>query len=356
MNKFPALASTVLSHPRMVPYAVTQLADIIEPRVFMRYMFNATKVNSALFESGVLQGDPSIRAFLAGGGKTVDVPFWKDLGDGSDPNIGNDNPASVATPDKITSGDDIAIRHNRNKGWSAARLTALIAGDDPMQRIADHTGGWWRRSFNLHLINTLKGVFADNAANDSGDMRNVIGTDDAAAITDAERISAEAVLDTAQTMGDAQGDLALIIMHSVIYNRLNKLNLIDFIPDSRGEVRFPTYLGYRVIIDDRAPAIAGSNRTLYSTYLLGRGSICFEEVPPAYPVEVDRLPAQGNGQGVDQLWTRRQYVMHPYGIKWTSSSMAGTSPTNTELATAANWDRVYAERKQIALAELVTNG
>jgi hypothetical protein len=298
--------------------ATTQLADIIEPRVFMRYQMKETEVKSALFTSGILRSDEQLSTFLSGGGKTVDVPFWNDLGDGTDPNIGNDNPASVAGTAKIGSGDDVAIRHN--------------------------------------LISTLKGVFADNAANDGGNMRVVIGNDLASAVTDAERVSAEAVIDAAQTMGDSQEDLALLMMHSVIYTRLKKQNLIDFIPDSEGRVRFATYLGYRIVVDDNCPAVAGSNRILYSTYLVGMGAIAFAEVPPPMPVEVDREPSQGNGQGVDYLWTRRQYIMHPYGIKWTSSSMAGTSPTNAELATTANWDRVYTERKMIKLAELVTNG
>jgi hypothetical protein len=336
--------------------ATTQLADIIEPRVFMRYQMKETEVKSALFTSGILRSDEQLSTFLSGGGKTVDVPFWNDLGDGTDPNIGNDNPASVAGTAKIGSGDDVAIRHNRNKGWSSARLAGLIAGDDPQARIAQMTGSWWRRSFNQHLISTLKGVFADNAANDGGNMRVVIGNDLASAVTDAERVSAEAVIDAAQTMGDSQEDLALLMMHSVIYTRLKKQNLIDFIPDSEGRVRFATYLGYRIVVDDNCPAVAGSNRILYSTYLVGMGAIAFAEVPPPMPVEVDREPSQGNGQGVDYLWTRRQYIMHPYGIKWTSSSMAGTSPTNAELATTANWDRVYTERKMIKLAELVTNG
>ena len=56
------------------------------------------------------------------------------------------------------------------------------------------------------------------------------------------------------------------------------------------------------------------------------------------------------------MWTRRQYIMHPYGIKWSSVSLAGQSPTNAEAETATNWDRVYPERKLVPLAELVTNG
>jgi len=338
--------------------ALTKLADIIEPSVFLRYMFLETRVRSAAFTSGILEDDPEMQDFLRGGGKTVDVPFWNDLGDGSDPNIGSDDETSSASTAKITAAEDIAIRHNRNKGWSTARMSRLIAGDDPMQRIVEHTGGWWARSFNLHLINTIKGVIADNAANDGGDMRNVIGLDAAGTPGQDELISAEAIIDTAQTMGDQSQELSLLIMHSLPHSRLKKLNLIDTVHDSDGKVMFETYLGYPIIVDDNTPAVAGSNQTNYSTYLVGRGSFAFAEVPlpENEAVEFDRYPAKGDGQGVDELWTRRQYLLHPRGVKWTSSSMAGTSPTNAELAAAANWDRVYPERKQVAIAVLVTHG
>lgn len=335
--------------------AVTRLTDVVVPEVFNDYMMKETMEKSAIFQSGILRQDANLANFLAGGGQTVNVPFWKDL-DNDEPNTSSDDPASSATPKKITTGKDIAIRINRNQGWSDADLVAELAGDDPMQRIGSRTSGYWTRAFQRHLVALLKGIIADNVANDSGDMVNDIGTDDAGAITAAELVSAEAILDTKQTMGDAGGELDTVIMHSVVFTRLQKLNLIDFIPDSRGEVNFPSYLGYNVVVDDGVQAVVGANRTEYSTYLVGRGAIAFAEHPPAVPVEIDRLPAQGDGAGVEQLWTRRQYLMHPYGIKWTSTSLAGQSPTNTELEDATNWDRVYAERKQIAIAELKTNG
>lgn len=337
---------------------VARLVDVIVPEVFNAYMVKNTMELSAIYQSGILRPDPSMNSFLSGGGRTVNVPFWNDLANDT-PNITSDDPTSEATPNKVTAAKDIAIRNNRNQGWSSMDLAADLAGDDPMRRIADRVSAYWTRAFQRHLVQSLNGVFADNAANDSGDMRNVIGQDAVGDPTDAELISAEAILDTAQTMGDASDNLSLIIMHSVVYTRLAKLNLIDYIPDARGEVRFPTYLGYRVVKDDGCPAIAGTTnpaRTLYSTYLLGPGSWCWAEVPPRVPVEVDRKPRSGDGGGQEELWTRRQYLMHPYGIQWTDAAVVGQSPTDAECANALNWDRVYPERKQIFMAELITNG
>jgi hypothetical protein len=319
-------------------------------------MLKETMVLSTLLQSGILRSDAMLSSFLKGGGQTVNVPFWKDLTDTTTANISSDDPGVEATPDKITTGQDIAIRHNRNKSWSDADLVSELAGDDPMKRIASRTAAWWAREFQRVLVSTLRGVVADNVAANSGDMVEDISTDDAAAVTADEQISAEAVLDAAQTMGDASEALNTICMHSVVYTTLAKQNLIDFIPSSDGKVRFPTYLGYRVVKDDLCPAIAGSNRTRYHTYLIGSDALGWAESPPSVPVETFRHPAQGNGGGVEELWTRRQFAMHPYGIKWTSSSMAGMSPTDAELRDAANWSRVYAERKQINIAVLITNG
>lgn len=337
--------------------ALTQLSDIIIPEVFYPYIVKRTAEKSGIFQSGILVHDANMARLLSGGGRTGNVPFWKDL-DNTESTPATDNPADVLTLDKIAAGKDVAARHVRSHGWSSASLSGLLAGDDPMKRIAELVSDYWVRQFQRFLVATLHGVYLDNVANDSADMVRDIGTDDATAITPAERISAEAILDAAQTMGDASDGLDTIIMHSVVYNNLAKQNLIDFIPDSEGRVRFPTYLGYRVIKDDGVKTITGSNRTKYVTYLLGRGAICWNEAPtsPSPNIEVDREPGQGNGFGVDKLYSRRQFVMHPYGIKWTDTTVTGEFPTNAELATAANWDRVYPERKQINIAYLVTNG
>lgn len=337
--------------------ASTRLTDVIVPEVFFPYMVKRTTEKSAIFQSGILVHDANMSKFLSGGGRTANVPFWKDL-DNTEAVVTNDDPASLITPLKISASKDVAARQLRAQAWSSMRLSAVLAGDDPMKRIAELVSDYWTRQFQRILVATAHGVYLDNVANDAGDMVFSIGTDTTGAITPAERISAEAILDTAQTMGDASDGVDTLIMHSVVYNNLAKQNLIDFIPDSEGKVRFPSYLGYRVIKDDGVKTIAGTNRTKYVTYLLGRGSFCWNEAPtsPSPSIETEAKPDQGNGMGGDILYSRRQFVLHPYGIKWTDASTAGEFPTNAELGTATNWDRVYPERKQINIAYLVTNG
>ena len=336
--------------------AVTRLSDVIVPSVFVPYMLKETTTKTAIFQSGILRQDAMFATFLSGGGQTVNVPFWQDLSDTTTANISSDDPAVAAVPDKIVAAADIAIRNNRNKSWSEADLVSELAGDDPMKRIASRVAALWGREFQRYIVSVLRGVIASNVANNAGDMVVTIGTDATGAPVAAEKVSANAILDTAQTMGDNSDVLDTIIMHSIVYTNLAKQNLIDFIPDSEGKVRFPTYLGYQVIKDDGCPVVAGTNRPMYWTFLVGKNALGWAEVPPEVPVETFRHPEQGNGAGVEELWTRRQFTCHPYGIKFTSASLAGRSPTDTELRTATNWTRVYPERKQVPIAVLQTNG
>ena len=335
--------------------SVVRLADAIEPTVFAGYMTKETTQKSAFYGTGAFRADADLANKLAGGGRTFNVPFWKDLDD-SEPDAASDDPNSHAVPSKLTSGTDIARRIIWTKGWSTADLVQELAGSDPMQRIAARVGAYWARRIDDACIAVLRGVFADNIANDAGDMVEDISSDSASAITAAERISAEAVMDAAQTMGDAKSALKLLVIHSEVGTRLAKNDLIDFIPDSTGKLTIPTYLGYRVYESDKVPAIAGTNRIRYWNFLIGNDAMGFAESPVANPVSTQRDESAGDGMGIEELWTRRQFALHPYGIKWTDSSVGGEFPTVAELRLAANWDRVYPERKQIPLALLITNG
>ena len=335
--------------------AVVRLSDVIVPEVFASYMFKDTTDKTEIFKSGILRSDPELSARLGGGGRTFNVPFWNDL-DNTEAGIASDNPAVSSTPGNITASKDIARRQLRTRSWSTADLSGILAGSDPMQRIMSRVMGYWDRQFQTYIVKTLTGLLSDNSTNDSGDMINDIGSDSAAATTSAELISAEAIIDTAYTMGDNASVLKTLIVHPTVMKRLKKLNLIDFIPDSEGRIAFERYLGYLVVEDDGVYTVTGTNRTEYDSYLIGPGAFGWAEVPTSTPVEVEREPEKGNGMGVETLYTRRQFVMHPYGIKWTDTSVGGEFPSNAELATATNWDRVYAERKQIPIAVLRTNG
>jgi hypothetical protein len=329
---------------------VTKIADVVVPSIFTPYVQQITEEKSRLVQSGIMSVDPAVSALLAGGGLTFNVPSFKDL-DNDDENISTDDETSDATPNKIGTATEVAVRLNRNQSWSSMDLTAALAGADPMAAIASRVGEYWARRLQAAAIATMKGVLLDNTANFSGDYTNDIsGASFVAGVTD---FSAEAFLDAAVTMGDSQEDLVGVIIHSVVYNRMQKNNLIDFIPDSQGNITIPTFLGRRVIVDDGMPVTAG----VYDSWLFGPGAMRLGMASPDTPTEVDRKPAAGDGGGQDVLHSRVQWAIHPVGHAYTGTAPNGgpsNAATTNNLAIATSWNRVFSERKQIKFARLIT--
>jgi hypothetical protein len=340
--------------------ALVQISDIIEPRVFTAYLQKLTTQLSAFVQSGVIERSPLFDELLVGGGRTFDLPHYNDLAD-TEANVSTDDPvgADDAVPEKITTGREVAQRHNRNQVWSASDLASALAGNDPMEAIARRVAAYWVRQEQTYLIRSLQGVILDNIAADSGDMVHDIGAVGAATITAANLFSAEAFIDAAQTMGDHSDAIVAVAMHSVVYTRAQKNNLIDFIPDARGETEIPTFLGRRVIVDDGIPTSTPDTQLEYSTYLFGEGAFAQGIGSPRVPVEVNREPIAGRGGGQEFLHSRVEWLLHPRGFSWIAGSQVDSSPTNAELALAANWNRTFLstdDRKLIKLAELKTNG
>lgn len=330
----------------------TRIADIIVPDVFAPYFVEQIVEKSALVQSGIVVPDDELDKLAASGGTLINMPFFKDL-TGDDEVLSESNPLD---PDKITSGKDVARLHTRGKAWGVSDLAKALSGADPMGAIGDLVADFWNKREQAILIATLGGVFADNIANDGSDLVSDVAIEAGSSATDANLIGANAIVDAAFKLGDAAEKLTAICMHSGPYSRLVKLDLIDYQPDSQGKMTIPYYMGKRVIVDDTCPVVAGGTSGYkYTTYLFGQGAVGRGEGGAPVPVETDRDSLQGE----DYLITRRHFILHVRGIKYLEltggSAIAGLSPSNTELAQATRWDRVY-QKKNIRVVKLVTNG
>lgn len=335
--------------------ATVQLADIYEPLTFEAAVDEAAVEKNRLIQSGIIVDDPRLTAMASAGGTKGDLPFYHPLSTASEPNYSSDDPASNSVPKKMDDGKMTWRLANMNDSWSTMDLSRELALKDPLTAITAKIGQYWATQIQKRVIQSLLGILADNDANDSDDMFYSVANDDAGDVTDAERISATVILQAKQTMGDAAELLTGIAMHSVCFTHLQSLNLIDYIPDSVGVVRIPTYLGYEVFVDDAMPAVSGTNRITYTSVLFGRGSIVNGQGKVATPSELERIASSGDGGGQDVIHSRRAEIIHPYGFAFDDSGIAGQSATLAELAAAAQWDRVV-DRKNVPLAFLQTNG
>jgi hypothetical protein len=307
----------------------TKIADVIVPEVFNPYVIERTAQLSKLVQSGIIVSNPELDSLAMSGGKIINMPYWKDL-TGDDEVLSDNN---ALTPGKISSGQDQAVLLMRGKAWGVNDLAKALSGDDPMGSIGDLVAGYWARMEQKTLLSILKGTFL--APNMSGNVYDI------SALTGGEeKITGTSFIVAKNKLGDNSDKLTAVMMHSATFTALEQQNLISYLPNSQGVVEFPTYMGKRVIVDDGCPV----DTDIYTTYLFGEGAIGKGNGSAPVPTETDRDSLAGE----DILINRQHFLLHPRGVKFTSSSVTGSSPTNAELATATNWNRVY-ENKNIRI-------
>lgn len=333
--------------------AVTQLADVYVPVPFRKGVDRAATELNIFIQSGVLGVDPVSAAEAASSGSTGELPFFNPLDVSSEPNYSDDDPTTFATPDKIGGGKQVYRKSHSNNAWSTMDLTRELALADPLAAITGKIGQYWATQTQKRVIQAAMGILADNVANDGGDMLHSVATDNVEAVTDAERIGSNVVISAKQTLGDHAAMLTTIAMHSIIYSRLQRQNLIAFIPNARGEIDIPTYLGYRVVVDDGLPAVSGTNRITYTSIMFAAGSFAYGVGNPAVPSEMKREALAGSGGGQDIIISRKTELIHPGGFSVTATP-AGQSFTLAELAAAGTWDRVVT-RKNVGMVFIQTN-
>lgn len=310
------------------------LSDVIVPEVYRPYVVERTAELSAFWQSGIVASVPELS--LGQGGSEIQMPFWQDL-QGEDQVLSTMDNLTVAA---IEAEKDVAVVNARALVYGARDLAGALAGDDPLQAIGDLMADKWARRFQAALLATLQGAMGALAAESP-----TVNTYDISALTgDAGIFDADSFIDAAGTLGDAEGKLQSMAVHSATLRKMKKLDLIDFQLDSRAQPTIPFYQGQRVIVDDGMPVANG----VYTSYLFGAGAIGYAEGNPKVPVETERNALIGGGE--EYLVERRHFILHPRGIKWNpvSGVPAKDTPSNVELAAAGNWQRVY-EAKNIRI-------
>lgn len=328
--------------------AVTAIGDLIVPEIWLPYMQELTSEKSNLIRSRIVDQNAEYGRLATGGGATVNMPFFQDL-TGESEVLSESTPL---TPQNINGSTDVAVIQRRGKAWGTGQLARYKSGADPSAAIASLVADWWVRDYQKRLISMLQGVFASTAmANEHVEDKSIADGNNAAATN---LISSDAALDALKLLGDEVDAIVGMAMHSDIYYELEKQDVIEFEAVSEQVPDMRRYKGKFLIVDDNLPKVAGgTSGFVYSTYLFGEGAIAqgMGDMPVEEAVQTDRDVLAGE----EYLVNREQCIMHPKGIKWLGASVAGDTPTNAELAAAANWERTY-EKKNVRLIELKTNG
>jgi hypothetical protein len=337
----------------------TAVADIYEPDIWNQYFVESTYEKSALIKSGMASPDPELNDLVnSSGGRVFDMPFWDALGHDTGTvdrsKVATDDDTAI-TPDGATTSKEIAMLDYRTQAWNTANVVKYVAGSDPVAVFMSKYVDWWTREQQRILKKKLDGIFATALASThvSDVAVEAISGQSAATL-----IGTGTIQDARFLLGDQYSNLVAMICHSVVYKRLENLNLITVVPSS-DQLSAPIsyYFGMQVIVDDDMPVVAGSTDGFkYTTYLFANGSVGFENKGLAEGnTDLYYDPRAAQGAGATTLITRQQFVMHPRGLAFDSTAVAGLYPSDAELADGDNWSKVFGN-KGIGIVKLVTNG
>ncbi|MBS5863012.1 MAG: phage coat protein [Firmicutes bacterium] len=285
----------------------------------------------------------------------------------------------------------------------------ITGGKDFMQNVAEQIADYKDGLDQNTILSVLKGIFSMTGAKNS-EFVNKHTTEIKGNIGATTLNSA-----TNKACGANKKKFALVFMHSDVATNIENLNLLEHLKytDKDGitrELDLGTWNGKLVVIDDDMPTKevattyvktadtavkdgktyytkSGTNYTVvaspttesianyyevsdeahteYTTYVLGMGSIDYEDLSVKVPYEMDRDPAKNGGE--DTLYMRQRKVFAPYGISYEKASQATLSPTDAELEKGENWalvnsgetqenSRSYINHKAIPIVRIISRG
>lgn len=367
-----------------------------------------TRLNE-IRKSKVLVGNPDIRAVLGTqNGTGYARVAVRGLLDGEAVNYDGQTDITATSTKTFEQG---VVVIGRAKAWVEKDFSFDITGGvDFMNNVAQQVADYWQDIDQDTILAVLKGVFSmtgtKNAEFVEKHTYTVSGNLEPSTLNTA----------TAKACGDHKKKFSMIFLHSVPATNLENLNLLSALKytDKDGITRdlsLYTWNGKLVIVDDGMPTEEGyldavadtpgavkvvansatpaaneiklsaatpylGDKTLaagdyvvqgtqYTSYVLGEGSINFEDLGAKVPYEMSRDPKTNGGQ--DTLYTRQRKVIAPKGISYEKTDQVSLSPTDAELSNGANWalvhsgeasegSRSYINHKVIPIARIKSRG
>lgn len=343
------------------------------PQAFGLYVDRIPQLKkNALLTSGVLKRNPEIKNNFSKQTTTLHsvVPMYGLL-DGEPLNYDGETDIEATNTKTYERGIHSL---GRAKAWTEMDFSEDITGGAGfMDNVANQVSQFWESIDQEIILSILKGIFSMTGAKNLEFVNN--HTYDITSSGDGF-VGAD-TLNTAiqKACGDNKNNFTFVAMHSAVATHLENLNLLSYLKqtDSFGiqrDLTLATWNGRSVLIDDGLPTeivkASGdvSEHTKYTTYILGKGAIDYEDIGAKVPYEMQRDPKK-NG-GLDILYTRMRKVFAPFGISYTKKNQATASPTNAELEDGANWELVntggtgsakeYINHRSIPIARIISKG
>jgi hypothetical protein len=211
--------------------------------------------------------------------------------------------------------DEQAVALARTQQWNGARLASEASEEAIANRIAEYEA----RRLNAVVLSILSGVFtaaADDLTFDaSGDQFVMMATN----FTGDNLKNAEQLVD---------GPNKVLFVHSAVFNRIRKNNLLDFKQDPVTGQDVWTLGDMAINWDDAMPMF----KNVYHSYVLAAGALEL-----GWDLHKTSTEVVSDVEADDHVLCRTwKYAVHPRGFGYTGVD----NPANDPLAEGSSWKRV----------------
>jgi hypothetical protein len=336
-------------------------SDVIIPEVFTPYLIEATTVRNSFLTSGVVTALDALN--VDQGGDKVTIPNWKADLSGDAERLTD---STSLTPGKITADKQIGVVLHRGKAWESRDLARLAAGSDPMGAIGVKVADYIANEQQKDLIASLNGVFGALGSSNSSAAFAALSVD--ASGSNETNLGPRQIAAAEVILQEDADKLGAIAMPPMVYADLKERKAIDFVTatDARvvatqtadlaglnafggsvaaaytANLAVPFYMGMRVIRSKDLPVTGDSPNKKFACYVMATGAVGTGQ-QAALRSETDRdILAKSDAMSVD--WHN---LYHPLGARW----VGPVNPTRADLATAANWQKVF-ETENIGIVRI----
>jgi len=338
-------------------------SDVIIPEVFTPYLIEASTVRNSFLMSGVVTALDALN--VTEGGDKVTIPNWKANLTGDAERLTD---TTSMTPGKITADKQIGVVLHRGRAWGARDLASMAAGSNAMNAIGDKQGDYISNEQQKDLIAAVTGVFGALGSSNAGAAFADLCVD--ASGSGETNLGPRQIAAAEVILNEDADKLGAIVMHPRVYADLKERKAIDFVTatDARvtastaaagsitalnafggtvaaaytANLAVPFYMGMRVIRSKDVPTSGTGSTTKYACYVMAPGAVGTGQ-QAALRTDTDRdILALESVMAVD--WHN---VYHPLGSRY----IGPVNPTRADLATAANWEKVF-ETENIGIVRL----
>lgn len=329
-----------------------------DEEVFADMMQEENFWRNEILASGVVQHDASIMDLIGTKGNVATIPIYKPM-NVHDENMGalNNDGLTDNVPVEISGDKQTCMLIQRMKAFKAKDFTKELTGADPLGLIKGRIANYYTQVWELEMMNIANAVLGvTGLADHVTDLSITTGT-----IADANMIDETTMIDAEQkALGDMAGGLGMTIMHSKIFAKYKKLQLVEYAKYTIGgaikqDILLPTINGKHVIVTDyNTVDTSVSGFPVYKTYLFGEGAFLSAD-KNNYENQYTTNYDPETSAGVDKFYTKQGKVLHPNGLSLAVDNIAKESPTFAELGNKANYALKF-NHKNVKMGMIKTNG